>query len=35
MKLLRLIKVCLNEMHSRFRVGKNLYDMFPIRNDLK
>ena len=35
MKLLWLINVCLNEMYSRGRVGKNLSDMFPIRNDLK
>jgi len=35
MKLLRLIKVCLNEMCSRVQVGKNLSNMFPIRNDLK
>ena len=25
----------LNETYSRVRVGKNLSDMFPIRNDLK
>jgi len=35
MKLLRLTKVCLNEMYSKVWVGKNLSDMFPIRNDLK
>ena len=35
MKLLRLIKRCLNETYSRVRVGKNLSDMFPIRNGLK
>jgi len=35
MKLLRLIKVCLNETYSRVRVGKHLSDMFPIRNGLK
>jgi len=34
-KLVRLIKMCLNEMYSRARVGKNLSDMFPIRNGLK
>ena len=34
MKLLRLIKMCLNETYSRVRVGKNLSDTFPIRNDL-
>jgi len=35
MKLVRLIKICLNETHSRVQVGKNLSDMFPIRNGLK
>ena len=34
-KLVRLVKMCLTEMYSRGRVGKNLYDMFPIRNGLK
>jgi len=34
MKLVRLIKVCLNETCSRVRVGKNL-SMFPIKNGLK
>ena len=33
--LVRLIKMCLNETFSRFRVGKNLSDMFPIMNGLK
>ena len=27
--------MCLTEMYSRVRVGKNLSDMFPIRNVLK
>ena len=35
MKLVRLIKMCLTETCSRVRVGKNLSDMFPIRNGLK
>ncbi len=35
MKLVRLIKMCLIEMYSRIRVGKNLSDMFLIRNGLK
>ena len=35
LKLLRLIKICLTETYSRVRVGKNLSDMFPIRNGLK
>ena len=35
MKLVRLIKMCLTETYSRIRVGKNLSDMFPVRNGLK
>jgi hypothetical protein len=35
MKLVRLIKMCLSEKYSGVRVGKNLYDMFPIRNGWK
>jgi hypothetical protein len=27
--------MCLSEMYSRFQVGKNLSDRFPIRNGLK
>ena len=34
-KLVRLIKMCLTETYSRVQVGKNLSDMFPIRNGLK
>jgi len=34
MKLVRLIKLCLNGTCSRVQVGKNLSDMFPIRNGL-
>jgi len=34
-KLVRLIKMCLTETFSRVQVGKNLSDMFPIRNGLK
>jgi hypothetical protein len=34
-KLVRLIKMCLTETYSRVRVGKNLFEMFPIRNSLK
>jgi sorting nexin-29 len=34
MKLVRLIKMCLTEMYGRVWVGKNLSDMFPIRNGL-
>ena len=35
MKVVRLIKMCLTELYSRVQVGKNLSDMFPIRNGLK
>ena len=35
MKLVRLIKLCLTEMYSIVRVGKNLCDLFPIRSGLK
>ena len=35
MKLVRLIKMCLNETCSRVRVDKNLSDVFPVRNGLK
>jgi hypothetical protein len=32
MKLLRLVKMCLNEAYIRVRVGKHLSDTFPIKN---
>jgi len=35
MKLAMLIKMCVTERYSRVQVGKNLSDMFPIRNGLK
>jgi hypothetical protein len=35
MKMKSLIKMCLTEMCSSVRVGKNLSDTFPIRNGLK
>jgi hypothetical protein len=35
MKLVRLIKICLNETYSRVRIGKHLSDSFPIQNGLK
>jgi len=35
MKLVRLIKTCLTETYSRVWIGKNLSDMFHIRNGLK
>ena len=34
-KLVRLIEMCLTETYNIVRVGKNLSDMFPIRNGLK
>jgi len=34
-KLVRLIQMYLTETYSRVRVGKNLSDVFPIRNGLK
>jgi hypothetical protein len=35
MKLVRLIKMCLNETYSKVRIGKYLFDSFPFQNDLK
>jgi hypothetical protein len=35
MKLVRLIKMCLNEMYNKSRLGKHLYDNFSIQNGLK
>jgi len=35
MKLVRLTKMCMTDTYSRVRVGKNLSDVFPIRNGLK
>jgi hypothetical protein len=35
MKLVRLIKMCLNETYSRVRGHKHLSDMFPIMSGLK
>ena len=35
MKRVRLIKMCLPETYSSVRVGKNLSEMFPVRNGLK
>jgi len=34
-KLVRLIKVCLNETYSKVHVGKLLSATFPIQNGLK
>jgi hypothetical protein len=35
MKLVRLIKMCLNRMYSKVRIGKHLSDSFHIQNGLK
>jgi hypothetical protein len=35
MKLVRLIKMCLNETYSKFRRGEHLSDNFPNQNCLK
>jgi hypothetical protein len=35
MKLVRLIKMCLNETYSKVCIGKHLSDNFPIQNGLK
>jgi len=32
MKLVRLIKMCLNETYSKARIGKHSSGMFPVRN---
>jgi hypothetical protein len=34
-KLVRLIKICLNETYSKVSIGKLLPDKFPIQNGLK
>jgi hypothetical protein len=35
MKLVSLIKICLNKTNSKVLIGKHLSDSFPIQNDLK
>jgi hypothetical protein len=35
MKLVRLIKMCLNESYSKVLIGKFLSDSFPVQNGLK
>jgi hypothetical protein len=35
MKLVRLIKMCINETYSIFRVGKHLSVILPIKEGLK
>jgi hypothetical protein len=34
-KLVRLIKICLNETYSKIHIGKHLSGAFPIQNGLK
>jgi hypothetical protein len=35
LKVVRLIKMCLNETYSKVRTGKHFSDNFPIQNGLK
>jgi hypothetical protein len=35
MKLVRLIKMCLNETYSEVCIGEHLSDSLPIQNGLK
>jgi hypothetical protein len=35
MKLVRLIKMCLNEIYSKSRICEHLSDNYPIHNFLK
>jgi hypothetical protein len=35
MKLVMLIKMCLNETYNKAHIGKHLPDRFPIQNGLK
>jgi hypothetical protein len=35
MKLVRLIKICLNQTYSEVHIGKHLNDSFPVQNGLK
>jgi hypothetical protein len=35
MKLVRLIKLCVNKSYSRVQIGKHLSDIFSIKNGLK
>jgi hypothetical protein len=34
-KLIRLIKMCLNETYSKVHIGKHLSHSFPLQNGLK
>jgi hypothetical protein len=35
MKLVKLIKMCLNETYSKVHISKHLSDSFPIQNGVK
>jgi hypothetical protein len=35
LKLVRLIKMCLNESNGKVRIGKYLFDNFDMQNGLK
>jgi hypothetical protein len=35
MKLVRLIKMCLNETYSKVHIGKHFCDSFPVQNGLE
>jgi hypothetical protein len=35
MKVVRLIKMCSNEMYSKVHIGKRFLDTFPIQNGLQ
>jgi hypothetical protein len=35
MKLIRPIKMCLNETYNKVSIGKHLSDVFPIQNGRK
>jgi hypothetical protein len=34
-KLVKLVKICLNETYSKVLIGKHLFDDFPVQNDLR
>jgi hypothetical protein len=35
MKLIGVVKICLNETYSKIHIGKYLLDTFPIQNYMK
>jgi hypothetical protein len=35
MKLVRLIKMCLSEVYNKVRIGRKMFEAFPIQNGLK